>query len=367
VSPGETALDASWRARSQAAQEQAVPLGRVVVSCPAPLGAGGLGRHLQEVLEALGRCGAQASSISDSTRKADPGFHWSRLLKAGPLLRRSPSGRVWITSARFDAYAAGHLPAAEHVIAFNGTARAQFRAARRKGYESRVLVSANSHVEQMRARHELAYSQYPVERPWSRWLVGRNRHEYASADEIYVASDYIWESFVERGVPAERLARFPLTPDARFAPAPGGDSSAFEIVYVGSLVVHKGVPLLLDAFARLQQSDMRLVLVGGWKTPSMRRLIEGAQARDARIVVAPGDPLPHLRRASVCVHPAYEDGFGYAPAEALAAGVPLIVSEDTGMKELLAGEREGLVLPTGDRDALVQALEAAYRGEVFGG
>ena len=113
--------------------------------------------------------------------------------------------------------------------------------------------------------------------------------------------------------------------------------------------------------------DLRLVLVGGWKTRGMRRLIEGARARDPRISVTLGDPLPHLRRARVYVHPAYEDGFGYAPAEALAAGVPVIVSEDTGMKELIGGEQDGLVLPTGDRDALAQALEAAYRGEVFGG
>ena len=67
----------------------------------------------------------------------------------------------------------------------------------------------------------------------------------------------------------------------------------------------------------------------------MRRYLERARARDPRISVVPGDPLPHLQRARLCVHPAYEDGFGYAPAEALACGVPVIVTEDTGMKELI--------------------------------
>ena len=79
----------------------------------------------------------------------------------------------------------------------------------------------------------------------------------------------------------------------------------------------------------------------------------------------PGDPLPHLRSAALCVHPAYEDGFAYAPAEALAAGVPVIVSEDTGMKELIEPGRTGLILATGDLDALTEAIEAAYRGEVL--
>jgi glycosyltransferase involved in cell wall biosynthesis len=357
MSTSSTALDARWRARSAAAQEEALPDGRVVVTCSAPLGTGGLGRHLEEILDALERRGSQASSISDTTREADPRRHWSRHL----------SGRAWLTSVRFDNYAAGRLPAADHLIAFNGTARAQFRVARRRHLQSLGLVSANSHIEQVVAQHRRAYAAYPIERPWSTQLVRRNLAEYEQADSVYVASRYIWESFVERGYPAERLATFPLTPAPRFGPGEAGETSAFEVVYVGSLVVHKGVPLLLDAFSRLAFEDMRLVLVGGWKTPHMRRLIEGAQARDPRISAAPGDPLPHLRRASVCVHPAYEDGFGYAPAEALAAGVPVIVSEDTGMKELIGGERDGLVVPTGDRDALVQALEAAYRGEVFGG
>jgi glycosyltransferase involved in cell wall biosynthesis len=83
--------------------------------------------------------------------------------------------------------------------------------------------------------------------------------------------------------------------------------------------------------------------------------------------VCPGDPLPHLRDARLCVHPSYEDGFAYSPAEALACGVPVIVSEDTGMKDLIERDRDGLVLPTGDVKLLTEAIEAAYRGEILTG
>lgn len=99
----------------------------------------------------------------------------------------------------------------------------------------------------------------------------------------------------------------------------------------------------------------------------MRRFVEDACAADRRITAGPGDPLCHLRTAALCVHPAYEDGFAYAPAEALACGVPVIVSEDTGMKDLIDSPRAGLVLPTGDIAALTEAIDAAYRAEIFGG
>jgi glycosyltransferase involved in cell wall biosynthesis len=176
------------------------------------------------------------------------------------------------------------------------------------------------------------------------------------------------ESFLEEGFHAEAISLFPLTPDPRFDPAvreARGDT--FDIIYAGSLTVHKGVPLLLDAFRRLPGDDMRLILVGGPKSRSMRRFLERACAEDRRIEVRPGDPLAHLRRARLCVHPAYEDGFAYAPAEALACGVPVIVSEDTGMKDLIDGPAHGLVLPTGDRAALSEAIEASYGGQILGG
>jgi len=366
-----SALDAVWRARALRAQEQVLPGGASVVSCQAPLGVGGLGRHVQEILDAFERTGEPAVGICgadpDSERARPPLDRFRLLRPLTPLTRHLPAVRVQLGSARFDARSAATLRSGEHLIAFNGSALAQFRAARRAQFESVSLVSANSHMRRVVARHSRAYRQYPIERPWSRLILRRNLREYEQADRIYVASDYIWESFREEGFADERLACFPLTPDPRYEPLPQpSGASTFDVVYVGSLLVHKGVPLLLDAFSRLEHPDLRLVLVGGWKTRSMRRFIEAACARDARIAVRPGDPLTHMRGARLCVHPAYEDGFAYAPAEALACGVPVLVSEDTGMKQLITGDRDGLVLPTGDVHALAEAIDSAYRGEILG-
>jgi len=370
----EAALGARWRAQAASAQEAALPDGRVVVSCPAPFGVGGLGRHLQEIVDALDRRGQPRECICESSR-AQPSSSARRDLRTrgfttalAPLARFSPAWRIWTASVAFDAHAARRLPAADHLIGFNGTSLAQFSAATRARCKSVSLMSANSHFRHLMRQHARAYRQYPIERPWATRLLGRNLAEYAQAERIHVASRYVRESFLEEGFPEEKLSLFPLTPDPRYEPgAAPPTAAAFDIVYVGSLTVHKGVPLLLDAVQRLSHLDMRLLLVGGWKARGMRRFIEQARARDARIAVCPGDPLPHLRAARLCVHPAYEDGFAYAPAEALACGVPVIVSEDTGMKELIDPGHNGLILPTGDLAKLTEAIEAAYRGDIFDG
>jgi len=356
-----------------------MPAGHVVVSCPARPGTGGLGRHLQEISETLDRRGQPYAVISEATlpEASTAAASGGRIAAApagalaaalAPLGRFSPAWRIWSASVSFDARAARRLGEADHLIGFNGTSLAQFSRARRDGGMSSSLMSANSHFRKLMRQHALAHRQYPVERPWATRLLRRNLREYALADRIYAASAYVRESFLEEGFDPDAISMFPLTPDPRFDPSvreDGGDT--FDIVYAGSLTVHKGVPLLLDAFRRLPGADMRLILVGGPKSRPMRRLLERSCAEDTRIEVRPGDPLAHLRRARLCVHPAYEDGFAYAPAEALACGVPVIVSEDTGMKDLIDCPAHGLVLPTGDRAALSDAIEASYGGQILGG
>ena len=47
--------------------------------------------------------------------------------------------------------------------------------------------------------------------------------------------------------------------------------------------------------------------------------------------------------------------------------MPVIVSEDTGMKELIEPGVDGLIVPTGELDALTEAIDAVYRREALGG
>jgi glycosyltransferase involved in cell wall biosynthesis len=372
-------LGPAWRHQAAAQQERALPAGKAVVTCSAPFGVGGLGRHLSESVEAFERSGEPAARvcgmppISDSPSASSAVHRRSSLpslarVLAGLHVPTSPGMRMRAFVTEFDAAAARQLPRAEHLVAFNGQALAQFRTARRAGYTSLTLVSANSHLRRVTRQHARAHELYPLEGSWASQIVERNLIEYKECDRIYVASRYTRESFLEEGFEDEKLCLFQFTPDPRYRPwhrQPGPDT--FDIVYIGSLSVAKGVPLLIDAVRRLPYEDLRLVLVGGWGTRGMRRFTEAAVQDDPRISVRPGDPLPHLRRANVCVHPSFEDGFAYAPAEALACGVPVIVTDDTGMKDLIAGSSLGSIIPTGDLDALTEAIEAAFRGELFAG
>ncbi len=367
----------AWRTDAVRVQRKALPDGPTVVSCTGPYGSGGLGRHLAELVEALRGTGRLTAYLTPQPQARDAGRcgievgvpRPASAALALPPVRFAPGWRVLLANAAFDSAASRRLPpCAEHLLVFNGHALRHVDVARRLGYRSVALVSANAHMAHEARRHREAWRRHPLERPWAPANLRRNVAEYAAVDQIYVSSEYAWETFVSEGFPEERLRMFPLTPHDRFQPRRSPPTATtFNVVYIGSLSVHKGVPLLVEAVRRLAHEDLRLLLVGGAGTRGMRRHIEAACRADPRLSVQPGDPLAHLHEAALCVHPSYVDGFAYAPAEALACGVPVIVTEDTGMKESIEPGRNGLILPTGDVDALTQAIDAAYSGEAFGG
>ncbi len=355
-------LPPGFRARAMRAQEDAIPAGETLVAtCNAPFGGGGLGRHLAEIADAAARAGRSCTTIDETAvGERRDGRLW-RLFSA-----RTPAARSIATAERFDTAVAARLPAAESLMAFNRQALAQLTAARDSGYRHCGLVAASPHAGLRSERHAAALRAYPIEESFAVDVPPRLLDEYEIADFIYPASQYTYESFTDRGFEPAKLRVFPLTPDPRFSPGGAGDGDTFDIVYVGALTVAKGVPLVVDAFRALHHDDLRLKLVGAPKSRPMRRWLDATLAADERISAGPGDPLPVLRAAKLCVHATYEDGFAYSPAEALACGVPAVVSADTGMRELIEPGVNGAVVPTGDLSALREAIDAAYRGELLG-
>jgi glycosyltransferase involved in cell wall biosynthesis len=67
-----------------------------------------------------------------------------------------------------------------------------------------------------------------------------------------------------------------------------------------------------------------------------------------------------LVRASAFVLPSVEDGFAQAPLEAMACGLPPIVTENVGMSDGITDGTDGFVIPAFDADAIAEKIEALY-------
>jgi glycosyltransferase involved in cell wall biosynthesis len=332
------------------------------VACSAPYGSGGLGQHFTQIVEETRSEGKLAHHYSMGVKPNDPSGRVisvpaTRWLPYSPF-RYSPGWRNFLVGEWFDRALANQLIPVEEFEGFGGQSLHCFKRLRQSGCNTLCLQAANSHVSNVARLHKQAIQQFGIESSWlNQAQYQKTLREYEMADVIYVASEYTRQSFLAEEIdPGKlRLRVFDIHP--RFQPPEKRlEDGIFRIVYTGSLTVMKGVPVLLEAFSRLPDRSVELVLVGNWATRGMRRYIQSWLARDSRIRIAPGDPLPHLHQASVYVHPSYEDGFAYAPMEALACGVPVIVTEDTGMKEYVRDGVNGFVVPTGDWEAILERL-----------
>jgi glycosyltransferase involved in cell wall biosynthesis len=340
-----------------------------ILACNSPYGRGGVGQHFAQLVEESRAQGMLDRYFAPEPKPSDPKGRrlapkrWHDWLVQYTPIRFSPGWRSYVCNELFDRQVARTLEApVKRFMAFVGKALRSFRRAADLGVDALELVAANSHVHNLRRQHERARKRHGIGDSWlNDAQVRKTLQEYEAADTIYVHSNYTRQSFLDAGIAPDRLERTYLHVHPRFEPPTSRpDDDTFRVVYVGRVEATKGIPLLFEAFDQLSIRDKQLTLVGGWSTRRMRTYVEPWLADDA-IRLAPGDPLPALHRADVFVHPTYEDGFGYAPAEALACGVPVIVTEDTGMKEYVRNGENGYVVPTGRVAPIVNRLEQLYR------
>lgn len=334
-----------------------------IFSCNAPYNEGGLGKFLAQLVETARSTGKLDYYYTTRKKPNDPQgeeislqrFRW---LFHAPPFHSSLSWRDFLSADLFDRAVAHRLSLGKTFNGFSGRAQHSLVRARQLHYKQLALESPTSHIAHVRAQHRKATQAFPIEKSWlNRVHFKKGLLEYGMADVIYVPSKYSRQTFIDAGVQESKLRRRFFTVESRFAPPIRNlHQDHFTIVYVGRLQVSKGLPVLLEAFEGLGDKDAELILVGGYGTNGMEKYLHRRLAADGRIKIRPGDPLPYLHRADVLVHPSFEDGLGLAPLEALACGLPVIVTEDTGMKEYVVNGRNGYILPTGDIDALVEHL-----------
>ena len=141
------------------------------------------------------------------------------------------------------------------------------------------------------------------------------------------------------------------------------DENVFSFVFVGRLVSDKGINELVTAFKRLndEHPQVRLVLVGHEETgldpikDETRAEIEQNPAIDA--VGSQKDVRPFYAQADALVFPSYREGFPNVVIEAGAMGLPSIVTDINGSREIIIEGENGTIIPAKDTEALYQAMK----------
>jgi glycosyltransferase involved in cell wall biosynthesis len=187
---------------------------------------------------------------------------------------------------------------------------------------------------------------------------GRKDEQYGLADLIVANSDFVRQTFLDAGIPPDKVITIPTgcPPVAAEDPAADGDQGPMVFLSAGTQSVRKGTHVLLAAWRRLAvRAVARLWLVGNMELPD--RLLRNLPDS---VVIRPAVPRAEMeglfRQASVFVLPTLCEGRAHVVLEALAHGLPVVTTPNAGCGDVVRDGANGWLVPVADAEALAGRL-----------
>jgi glycosyltransferase involved in cell wall biosynthesis len=262
----------------------------------------------------------------------------------------------------FDRWVKRQLQPGDHIISSYGHTNECFQWARQHGGKM-FLDGGNSHPDNywtiLAEEHRRWKCSYP---PMPRHHYERSVAMMEHVDYVLSPSSYVTKSFLARGFKPEQILRnvYPVKLSC-FSPArePRPASRPLTLICTGSLSLRKGTPYLLEAIriVRRKIPGTRLLLTRIIED-SMRPILPKYQ--DLPIEWSP--PLPHsqlaerLRSADIFLLPSLEEGLVRTALEAMACGLPVVLTPHTGANDLVEPGVNGEVVPIRDPQAIADAV-----------
>ena len=265
----------------------------------------------------------------------------------------------------FDRWASRKIPYGSHVFSSYGYAVECFRKARASGAFT-FMDGGNSHfahywkvVSEEHARWDCTLPPFP--KPWYE----RGLRSLELTDWVFSPSSYVSQSYVEQGFPADRILHLPYPINlSHFSPEPVPEipASPLRVVCTGGVSLRKGFPYLLEAMRIIRKERDAILMLTDIVHPSMLPIL--ARYQDIPIEWSP--MLPHeklaarLKSAHVFALLSVEEGLARTALEAIACGVPAVLTPNTGTSDFIRPGVNGEIVPIRDANAAAEGIVRCY-------
>ena len=262
----------------------------------------------------------------------------------------------------FDRWVKRRLTPGDHIISSYGYANDSFKFVRARGGKT-FVDAGNSHMENYWAVISEEHRRWNCPTPpfaphWRERSLAMMEH----VDFVLSPSNHVTQSFLSRGFkPGQILKNIYPVDLSCFEPSrePRPESRPLTLICTGSLSLRKGTPYLLEAFRLVRKKipDARLLLTDA-VMDSVKPIL--AANSDLPIEWSPGLPHPQLaarlRGADIFVLPSLEEGLVRTACEAMACGLPAILTPNTGANDFIRPGVNGEVVPIRDPQAIADAV-----------
>jgi glycosyltransferase involved in cell wall biosynthesis len=219
------------------------------------------------------------------------------------------------------------------VVCFENSAASTFAAAKKIGAKC-ILDAPSIHYKAAAGLVGSVSNGYLLE------VNARKEKELELADLVIACSDYGAGTYIESGVPKNKVQSLLLgaeLPSSLMNVDIHKTNKKIRFIFAGAMRKLKSIDLILSVFKKLEQESVaaELIIVGGSDSEHWIEMIECLTNVTYAGSLPQQDLYRHFLQADCLLLPSRFDAFGMVVAEAMAAGVPAIVSTATGAKEMI--------------------------------
>ncbi|MBE5321968.1 glycosyltransferase family 4 protein [Pedobacter sp. MR2016-19] len=250
---------------------------------------------------------------------------------------------------------------------YNGSGLSSCAYAKKNGVIT-IVEAVNSHIS---FQEDILKKEYEklglVWKPSYQKEKERRIKEYQEADFILMPSEFVRSSFIQMGFAKEKLLKIPYGFNKFQASnhQVAKDNTKFTVLFVGSISVRKGLRYLISAFNELKHPNKQLVIVG--PTNHDTGIADLSLSSDIvfRGVLKGNDLEDAYHNADVFCLPSIEEGLALVLGEAIASGLPIIATTNTGASDIISDGYEGFIVPICDDKAILSKMQLLADNEAL--
>ena len=317
--------------------------------------------HLQQIYSTWPWARLKREGLPRSLVSTFPLLHTTDYLltRAGLNFPRLSSKLNAQTARSFDRWTARHIAPCDAFIAISGAGLLTGRKVQSSGG---IFICDRGSTHQRYQENILAeeYRRWNIPQPLAKPHIALREEEiYATADAITVPSIVAKRSFLQMGIAPDKVHVIPYGVRLdHFTRTEDPPLDSFEVLFAGQVSLRKGIPYLLQAFARLRYPGKHLTLVGAIQD-DIRHLL--ATLPTENVVFTGSLPQPELAKKMSASHllvlPSIEEGLALVQGQAMACGCPVLATTATGAEDLFTDGYEGFIVPDRNVDALAEKMQ----------
>ena len=235
-----------------------------------------------------------------------------------------------------------------------------------KNYGGRCVISSQwMHPIKHKRMLEEAFSDAGISYiPTPMDRIQKQLREIELCDKIWCPSKLAFDSYLENGVSREKLFLSPLGVDINyFKPremACKGSLDHLVILFVGNINIEKGIHILIEAILVSGITSCKLILngaVANYFQSTLDRMLKSLNDIGVDVSIGSGDPLKNFQKADLFVLPSLHEAFGLVVLEAMACGLPVIVTDQVGALDYVVEGENGFVVAAGSVKQLADKIK----------